>query len=378
MSASGTKRTCRPVNLMSAIGGKADITCLFRMTSSSRYDGLAKSFGTDMKRRDFIVAFVGATAIPLGSPRLACAQQPKMPLIGFLHSASPEPFRHLAEALLKGLSDLGFVIGRDAAIEYRWAQGQYERLPELASDLVRLNVDVIVSMGGAPAIAAAKAATSTIPIVFTSGRDPVAMGLVPSLNRPGGNITGIVVLAAQMESKRLGLLREMVPKAGLTAVLLNPRNHDNAQVQFNDIAEMARSSGQRIQIFQASTDHEIDAAFARMAEMRAEALLVAADPSFNNRRDRIIALVAQHKIPAIYEQREFALGGGLASYGTNLADSYRLAAIYIARILKGEKPSDLPVMQSTKFEFVINLKTAKTLGLEISPTLLATADEAIE
>jgi len=348
------------------------------MTGSSRYDGLAKSFGTDMKRRDFIVAFVGATAMPLGSPHLACAQQPKMPLIGFLHSASPEPFRHLAEALLKGLSDSGFVIGRDVAIEYRWAQGQYERLPELASDLVRLNVDVIVSMGGAPAIAAAKAATSTIPIVFTSGRDPVAMGLVPSLNRPGGNITGIVVLAAQMESKRLGLLREMVPKAVLTAVLLNPRNQDNAQVQFNDIAEMARSSGQRIQIFQASTDHEIDAAFARMAEMRAEALLVAADPSFNNRRDRIIALVAQHKIPAIYEQREFALAGGLASYGTNLADSYRLAAIYIARILKGEKPSDLPVMQSTKFEFVINLKTAKTLGLEISPTLLATADEAIE
>ena len=357
---------------------QADITYRFHVTSFSRYDGWARSLGTDMRRRDLIVAFVGAAAMPLTSPFIAGAQQPKIPLIGFLHSASPGPFQHLAEALHRGLSDLGVVIGRDAAIEYRWAEGQYERLPALATDLVRRNVDVIVSMGGAPAIAAAKAATSTIPIVFTSGRDPVAMGLVPSLNRPGGNITGIVVLAAQMESKRLGLLREMVPSAGLTAVLLNPRNADNYQVQFNDIAETVRSSGRRIQLFQASTDQEIDAAFARMSEMRAEALLVAADPSFNNRRDRIVALVARHKIPAIYEQREFALAGGLASYGTNLADSYRLAAIYVARVLKGEKPADLPVMQSTKFEFVINLKTAKTLGLEISPTLLATADEAIE
>ena len=330
-----------------------------------------------MTRREFIMRLGGVSAGLLWSFG-ADAQQSKMPMIGFLHSGSPGAFHHLAEAFRKGLSDAGIAIGRDVGIDYRWAEGDYERLPALATDLVRSNVDVIISMGGGLPAVAAKAATSTIPIIFTSGGDPVAMGLVASLNRPSGNVSGVVVLAPQLESKRLGLLRELVPKVDLTAVLINSNNPANYGPQSKDILETARATGQQIQLFGASTDPEIDAAFASVAQKGAGALLVAADASFLNRRDRIIALAARYAIPAIYEQREFALAGGLASYGTNLADSYRLAGTYVARVLRGEKPADLPVIQSTKFEFVVNLRTAKVLGLEIAPQLLATADEAIE
>jgi putative ABC transport system substrate-binding protein len=330
-----------------------------------------------VRRRDFFSLLGGAAAAPLW-PLTVRAQQAAMPVIGYLHSASPGPFAHLVAAFREGLKQSGFVEGRNVAIEYRFAEGQYDRLPALAADLVRRQVNVIVAAAGGPPILAAKAATKTIPIVFSLGVDPVRMGLVASLNRPGGNITGVVVLAPQMEGKRLGLLREIVPKAPLVAVLLNPKNTANFDIQVSEVREAAHATGQRIQILSANTDQEIDAAFASLADLRAGALLVGADPSFNNRRDRIVALAARYAIPAIYEQREFAVAGGLMSYGTSLTDGYHQVGIYTARVLRGEKPADLPVIQSTKFEFVINLKTAKALGLDVPPELSARANEIIE
>ena len=327
---------------------------------------------SDMRRREFIALLGGAAAVwPL-----AASAQPAMPVIGFLSGTSSAPFAHLVVAYRQGLREMGYVEGRNLAIEFRWAEGQYDRLPDMAADLVRRQVAVITTTGGDPAALAAKAATTIIPIVFTAGTDPVKSGLVASLNRPGGNATGVHILTAMMEGKRQGLLRELVPTVTRIAVLLNP-TYTAAEVQLKEVEEAARTLGLETQVLHASTELELDTTFATLGQLRVSALQVCADPSFNSRRDHIVALAARHAIPAIYEQREFAVAGGLASYGTSLNDAYQLG-IYTGRVLNGDKPADLPVMQSTKYEFIINLKTAKALGLEISPTLSARADEVIE
>lgn len=327
-----------------------------------------------MRRRDFIVLISGVAAF---RPLAARAQQATMPLVGFLNSTSAASWRHLVESFRRGLGETGFIEGQNVAIEFRWAEGQYDRLPALADDLVRRRVAVIVATGGDASGRAAKAATATIPIVFTSGGDPVREGLVASFNRPGGNATGVNLLLTAIEGKRLELLREMVPTAALIAVLLNPAN---AAVggQVNDFQAAARSAGQQLHILRASNDGEIDAAFAAAAELRVGALLVASDPFFNSRRERLAELASRYAIPAIYELREYAAAGGLMSYGINLAEAYRLVGVYTGRILKGDKPAELPVQQLTKFEFIINLKAAKALGIEVPPGLLARADEVIE
>ena len=326
-----------------------------------------------MKRREFITLLGGAAAWPL----TARAQQPLLPVVGFLNATSPRSWKPYLDAYWQGLNDAGFVEGRNVAIEYRWAEGQYERLPSLAADLVRRRVAVLVSTGGAGPLVAAKAATTTIPIVFTTGSDPVRMGIVASLNRPGGNITGVNLFVTEMTSKRFGLLRELVPAANLVAVLSNPTN-PRTEDQLKDVQQAARALGQQIHILSARTDQELDVAFRSMTELRAGALLVAADPYFTDRRSYVTALAVRHSIPAIYDQREHTIVGGLMSYGTSLTDGYRQAGRYTGRILKGEKPADLPVLQPIRFEFVINLTVAKVLGLEVPPTLLARADEVIE
>jgi ABC-type uncharacterized transport system substrate-binding protein len=325
-----------------------------------------------VKRREFIALLSGAAAWPT----TASAQQPTMPVIGFLNGASAAPFARFVAAFGQGLSETGYVEGRNVAIEYRWADGQNDRLLALAAELANRRVTVIAATGG-NAARAAKAATAAIPIVFSSGGDPVALGLVSSLARPGGNATGVNMFTSVLEPKRLGLLRELVPAPQLIAVLANP-NSPNIDTQLKDLQAGARTVGQQIHILQATNELEIDTAFATVARLRAEALLVGSDPYFNSRRDQIVALAAHHAVAAIYEWREFAFVGGLMSYGTNLAESYRQVGIYTGRVLKGEKPADLPVMQSTKFELIINLKTAKTLGLTLPPGLLAIADEVIE
>ena len=327
-----------------------------------------------MKRREFITLLGGSAA---AWPLAARAQQPAMPVIGFLSGTSSAPFAHLVAAYREGLREMGYVEGRNLAIEFRWAEGQYDRLPDMAADLVRRQVAVITTTGGDPAALAAKAATTIIPIVFTAGTDPVKSGLVASLNRPGGNATGVHILTAMMEGKRQGLLRELVPTVTRIAVLLNP-TYTAAEVQLKEVEEAARTLGLETQVLHASTELELDTTFATLGQLRVGALQVCADPSFNSRRDHIVALAARDAIPAIYEQREFAVAGGLASYGTSLNDAYHQLGIYTGRVLNGDKPADLPVMQSTKYEFIINLKTAKALGLEISPTLSARADEVIE
>ena len=325
-----------------------------------------------MRRREFITLLGGAVA---AWPLAAHAQQQAMPVIGFLDVQSFD--LHLMTAFRQALKDAGYVEGRNVAIYFRSADGQTDRLVTLAGDIIGRRVAVIVTTGGGAAALAAYAATATIPIVFVAGVDPVSSGLVMSLNRPGGNATGVYIFQQVLEGKRLGLLRELVPSAASIAVLLNPTNA-NFQTQLRGVQDAARELGQQVSILSANTEREIDGAFATVAQSGARALLVGSDPFFSSERDQVIALAASHAIPAIYEGREFAAAGGLASYGTSLADAYRQAALYAGRILKGEKPADLPIVQPTKFEFVINLKTAKTLGLDVSPGLAASADEIVE
>ena len=325
-----------------------------------------------MKRREFIAALGCAAAWPV----VARAQQPAMSVIGFLSGASPVSFAPLVAAFRQGLSDTGYLEDRNVMIEYRWAEGHYDRMPDMAAELVHRQVAVIVATGGDPSALAAVAATKTIPIVFSAGSDPIKRGLVQSLNRPGGNVTGVYFFTTEMEGKRLGLLHELVPTAATVAALVNPTNLDDATLK--EVDEAARSLGLRVDILRASTESDIDVAFAAIAQSRAEAVLICADPFFNSRREQLVTLAALHKVPAVYEQRVFALAGGLMSYGTSITDTYHQIGIYTGRILKGEKPSDLPVVQSTKFEFVINLKTTKTLGLDVPPGLSARANEVIE
>jgi putative ABC transport system substrate-binding protein len=314
-----------------------------------------------MRRRKFITLIGGAAA---AWPLTARAQQPAMPVIGYLSSRSPGEAAALLVAFRKGLGEAGYVEGQNVAIEYRWAEGQYDRLPALAADLAQRAVAVLVTTGGEPSALAAKAATSTIPIVFTVGGDPVKIGLVESLNRPGGNATGVSLLTTTPESKRLGLLHELVPGAKV--------------VQARELRDAAGMISQRIYIAYAKSDAELVSAFETLVRERADALLVSADPFFDTRRERIIAFAAEHRMPAVYQFRQYAVGGGLMSYGVSLPDGYSRVGNYTGQILKGAKPADLPIVQSIRFEFVINLKTAKTLGLEVPAMLLARADEVIE
>jgi putative ABC transport system substrate-binding protein len=326
-----------------------------------------------VKRRQFIRLLGGAAAT---GPLAARAQQAAMPVVGYLHSSSAEPNVALVAAFRKGLIEAGFVEGQNVAIEYRWAAGQVDRLPELAADLVRRRVDVIVTPASTPAALAAKAATATIPIVFATGGDPVALGLVKNFNRPGGNATGISFQSVELAGKELDMLRELAPQARLAA-LVNP-DFVYADAVVTSLRAGAAILGIPIEILHAGTVREIDAAFANLAQKQGNALLISPDPFFTGRRIQLATLAARHAIPAIYDLREFAESGGLISYGPNFANVYRQTGFYTGRILKGEKPADLPVQQPTKFELVINLTTARAIGIIVPDKLLALADEVIE
>src|SRR5262249_236540 len=326
-----------------------------------------------MKRRKF-VALVGSVA---AWPLMARAQQQSMPVIGFLNSASPRQWVHLVGAFRKGLNEVGYVEGQNLLIEYRWAEGLYERLPALAEELVRRPVSVLVTTGGATTALAAKAATTTIPIVFSTGNDPVKFGLVASLNRPGGNATGVAFLIDTLGSKRLELLREVLPGAKLIAALMNPDNV-GTDTQLQDLQKAAHATAQQLLFLNANSEGEIDTAFATIAEKRADAVVVSPDPFFLSQRERIVALAAGHRVPAIYEGGNFVEPGGLMSYGPSHTEMYRLIGVYTGRILNGAKPADLPVQRPTKFELVINAKTAKAIGLTVPSAFLGRADEVIE
>jgi putative ABC transport system substrate-binding protein len=327
-----------------------------------------------MRRRNFLSVLGGAAMV---WPLAARAQQPAMPVIGFLSATSLDRYTSpLVAAFHHGLTESGFIEGRNVAIEYRWAEGHYDRLPALGTELVRLRAAVLFA-GGLPAALAAKQVTSTIPVVFVMGADPVKLGVVASLNRPGGNVTGICQLLGALGAKRLEIIRELVPSLAVLAVLSNSKN-PNADDHLNEIEAAAHSIGQRIDVIRASSEADINVAFTSLARHRDSALLVADDPLFSVHRDQIVALAARHMVPTIYYVREFVVAGGLTSYGSIGSDNSQQAGIYVGRILKGAKPADLPVMQPTKFELVINLKTAKALDLTVPPSLLARADEVIE
>jgi putative tryptophan/tyrosine transport system substrate-binding protein len=329
--------------------------------------------GADMQRREFIT-LVGGAAVTWPAP---ARTQQAMPLIGFLSSRSPGESAGVVAAFRQGLNETGFVEGQNLTIAFRWAEGHYDRLPALAAELVGLRVAVLYAAGGPPAGLAAKAATSVIPVVFSAASDPVGLGLVASLNRPGGNVTGMSLFASDLWAKNVELLKELVPTASVMAYLVNPST-PNVASYLKGAADAAGALGIDIHILNASTEHELDEAFASLAKLRVGGLIVPNEPYLDSQRDRITALAARYAVPALYNLREYVVAGGLASYGPSLPDSYRRAAMYVGRILKGEKPADLPVQVPTKFEFVINLKTAKALGLIVPPTLLARADEVTE
>jgi putative ABC transport system substrate-binding protein len=328
-----------------------------------------------MKRRAFITLLGSAAA---AWPLAARAQQATVPVVGFLNPASPDTFADFLRGFHRGLKDSGYVEGENVAIIYRWADNQTGRLPELAAELVRRQVAVIAATGGVAPAMAAKAATTTIPIVFMVGEDPVKHNLVASLNRPGGNLTGINFFNSELVAKRLEFLRELLPAATRVAVLVNPTNAANAETTLRDVEVAARVIGLQIQVLNASTNREISAAFATLVRERPDALFVGNDAFFTTRRVQIAILAARHAVPAVYAQRDFAEAGGLLSYGSSITDTFQQVGVYTGRILKGAKPADLPVVQASKFELIINAETSRTLGIEISPMLLARADEVIE
>jgi putative ABC transport system substrate-binding protein len=327
-----------------------------------------------VRRREFITLF-GGTAVAW--PLVVRAQQAAMPVIGWIGARAANESAYLVAAFREGLKETGYVESRNVTLDFRWGEGRYDQLPAHAIELARRPVTVIIATGGDPAAQAAKAATATIPIVFVSGSDPVKVGLVASLNRPGGNITGVHLLLLGMGAKRLGLLRELAPAANPIGVLINSTFTD-ARTQLRDVEDAAKLLGLELLVLKASTDLEIDAAFTQLAQRRIGAALIGSDPFFTTRRGQLAALALRHGLPAMFDLREYAAAGGLMSYGASLTEGYRQAGIYTGRILKGEKPADLPVMQSAKFDFVINLNTAKALGLTFPPGLLAIADEVIE
>ena len=366
----GVKRTCVFAAHMSAFDPKR-ISPPSRAAPESNTMTLLGARGATMRRREFLGLLGSAAA---AWPFAAHTQQAGMPVIGFMSTRSPEDSAHLLAAFRQGLGETGFIEGQNVAIEFRWAQGQYQRMSALAADLVSRRVAVFTAVGGEASALAAKKATSTIPIVFVS-TDPVKGGLVESYNRPGGNATGSFLPTTELEPKRLGLLHELVPGVPLIGALLNS---EATTRQLPELEQAARTIGRRLFVAKAGDDAGLNAAFTLLLQQQVGALLVAADPYFDTRRDRIIAFAAQNRLPAVYHFREYAFAGGLVSYGPSVTDAYRQAGIYTGRILKGERPADLPVVQPTKFDFVINMKTAKALGLEIPPTLLARVDEVIE
>jgi putative tryptophan/tyrosine transport system substrate-binding protein len=332
-----------------------------------------QSRGWPMRRREFIMLVAGAVS----GPSAAQAQQSTMPVIGYLSSRSPGESDAVASAFRQGLAEAGYVIGQNVTVEYRWAEGHYDRLPALAAELIGLKVAAILAAGGPPSALAAKNATSTIPVIFSAADDPVGIGLVASLSRPGGNVTGMSVFNSALVAKRFGLLHELVPAAGTIAYLTNPAN-PSTKFEVRIAQEAAKTFGIDLQILNATNDQEVEAAFTRLAELHAGAIIVAGEPYFDSRRAAIVNLAAKYAVPASYGWRENVVLGGLLSYGTSLTDSYRNAGVYCGRVLKGEKPADLPVMQPTKFQMTINLKTAGTLGLTVPAALLTSADEVIE